>query len=887
MFLRLLPALFAISFFIISCQEDPQKPTIASKPCCDYLFERYTIMLSDTTISDTARQCIQDGVELAKEYPFEMATCVFLEGDEYLMIQDYPNAKEYFEWALDIGLTYPELGDKYLAECYNRLGLIYQETYDLDAAVQAFKKSLTYYYNLNDSLQVMIGYNGLANIYGVVGFQYELAKIYYDSVQMIYKAIEDKSETMQQMYAYSENTRANAFLKESVFYQLLGDQKAVDSLSRKALSIHLPLDQIIEVNNIKGDAAAINSLNIALGYYIREQADSSNIHANRAIAQRDNVQPFIIGHAFTIKGNAYRLLNKSDKSLAANNTSLELLGMDLSNDFDIPSVDIDSIVNPTYLIGGLNYRMKLWQVLYEKTGNIKYLEALLNTANTITNIIEQKRDILLFDNSAASFNAQIPDIHHTISKAAYDLYLATKKQKYLDYSFQMVERGKSYVLKRKLRQKSGTQYSGVLGELYRKEERLRLAAATSENPQKAQSRYESFIEELKNSSDLNARRFYAELFENDILSLKHIQSKVIDEQTAILEFDTRGKDIRCFIISKDTTSLVTISKQNGKLYKLISLYNRTLDPELLGSTSYSKVAHDLYNLLFKDIQRQIPSKVNRLIIVPDIMLYDVVFDNLLTESTNAKAGYQQLPYLLKDYAISYSHSITVDERYSRFASESETTYDFGFFVSNFENAKRDEEQWCNVQQLTVLDEAAKAVKSTLEKKNQKVFYWEPARKTDYLAHASKCKVLHFSTHACLDNLSVSSSRILFTPTSRNDQDDILTVPEIEDTNLTDARLAVLINCNTNQGIKQVGEGTMSIARAFFSAGCPSVIASTRLVRPQAGPIIPLLYEYLLSNVPKDVALQQAKLTYLRTADKKHLHPMFWGNIILLGNSQPL
>ena len=91
-----------------------------------------------------------------------------------------------------------------------------------------------------------------------------------------------------------------------------------------------------------------------------------------------------------------------------------------------------------------------------------------------------------------------------------------------------------------------------------------------------------------------------------------------------------------------------------------------------------------------------------------------------------------------------------------------------------------------------------------------------------------------------------------------------------------AKLAVLSACNTGSGALQAGEGVMSLARGFISAGCPSIIMTLWALEDKSGlEIMTSFYKLFARSKSSDYALWQAKLTYLQNADKLKAHPYFW------------
>jgi len=143
------------------------------------------------------------------------------------------------------------------------------------------------------------------------------------------------------------------------------------------------------------------------------------------------------------------------------------------------------------------------------------------------------------------------------------------------------------------------------------------------------------------------------------------------------------------------------------------------------------------------------------------------------------------------------------------------------------------------------------------------------------------------THGFVSKTKPLSSGLILTKT--NDSDDfILKASDFYSMKLQ-AEMAVLSACHTGDGKIQKGEGIRSLARAFNYAGCPNVTASLwgapDLSTKQI--IIPF-FKSLKAGAPKDLALRNAKLTYLNNCafDKEAL-PCNWGHLVTIGDVAPV
>jgi len=104
---------------------------------------------------------------------------------------------------------------------------------------------------------------------------------------------------------------------------------------------------------------------------------------------------------------------------------------------------------------------------------------------------------------------------------------------------------------------------------------------------------------------------------------------------------------------------------------------------------------------------------------------------------------------------------------------------------------------------------------------------------------------------------------------------------------------VLSACYTGAGKIRNGEGIRSLARAFHYAGSPGVVATLWSANDKINKtIIVEFYENLIEELPKDVALQKAKLFFLNEGIAsgfyyKNMHPSYWSTLVIIGESCPI
>jgi CHAT domain-containing protein len=113
------------------------------------------------------------------------------------------------------------------------------------------------------------------------------------------------------------------------------------------------------------------------------------------------------------------------------------------------------------------------------------------------------------------------------------------------------------------------------------------------------------------------------------------------------------------------------------------------------------------------------------------------------------------------------------------------------------------------------------------------------------------------------------------------EDNFLEDHEIYRLNLA-ADLIVLSTCETGYGKFEQGEGIMSLTHSFMCAGTPSLIVSLWQVNNKFTAIImKSFYDELVKGTPKDAALRQAKLEYIKSTKGITGHSAFWSSFIQL------
>lgn len=143
---------------------------------------------------------------------------------------------------------------------------------------------------------------------------------------------------------------------------------------------------------------------------------------------------------------------------------------------------------------------------------------------------------------------------------------------------------------------------------------------------------------------------------------------------------------------------------------------------------------------------------------------------------------------------------------------------------------------------------------------------------------SRFGVLHFATHAVLDDQNPERSGVLLTPAPAS-EDGLLQIREIVPLDLR-GRVAVLSSCRSASGTVLRGEGVMGIARAFFQAGAHTVVASLWPLRDDDGAA---LFDRFYTHLGEGLSVAEA----LRAAQRDRIEdgaPAYaWAGLVVLGD----
>jgi CHAT domain-containing protein len=450
--------------------------------------------------------------------------------------------------------------------------------------------------------------------------------------------------------------------------------------------------------------------------------------------------------------------------------------------------------------------------------------------------------------------------------------------------------------------------------------RLKSASNQAELPalktrlEKARLEYEAFQNGLYAAHpELKVQRGRAHT-----LTLDEAKNLLPDNKTALLEYVVGEKASYLFVLTKDSGQSSSSSGGKPLVLKVYPLNIKGMELAEMSENFRRRVAErdltikapaqKLYDLLVKSAETQLQG-VDKLIFVPDGPLWELPFQALYRGDRKG--------YLLEDYSISYAPSLSVLREMRRKALElrAERSRPPGSIVrnvpaaapvsNNFEpellalgNPALGRETTARISllreddALAPLPDAEREVNtlgSLYGPARSKVLVRDDATEEKVKGEAGKFLLLHFATHALLDDRNPMYSRIILSQAGDAAREDgLLEAWELMKLDLT-AEMAVLSACQTARGRVGAGEGMIGMSWALFVAGCPTVIVSQWKVDSARTTDLMLEFHRNLlrwkRNAPlmtKAEALREAALKLLHS---QYNHPAYWAGFVLVGNER--
>lgn len=494
------------------------------------------------------------------------------------------------------------------------------------------------------------------------------------------------------------------------------------------------------------------------------------------------------------------------------------------------------------------------------------------------------------------------------------LYEMTGNLLYLEKAFEFAESSKSFALFSEIKDVEAIEFSDIPADVKDNEKRLigRIKAyekalyeeQLSLEPNNSEIEfyetelfhlrddYRNLIQEIEQ----NYEQYFEMKYNPKFVSLEGIRNS-LPHNNALIEYVLTDSMLITFVIDNQGINAFSQNIELGFPSECLEYYT------LINAQNFSKDVHDTYKrfvILGRKFYKilvepclEFTDKKN-LTIVPDGAITYLPFGTLLSANADMEyINYMNLPYLVHEYSIGYSHSATLmfserlkskttDKKVLAFAPKYTpigSTSDTAFFRQVI-----NEDEF-----LLPLRGIISEVQSIKETVPSRVFLNEKATEANFKKYASDYNVLHLAMHTIMKDQDPLYSLLAFTNAEVSDtiEDNKLYAYEIYNMKLN-AQMAVLSSCSSGFGKMHKGEGMMSLARGFMYAGCPSIVMTLWQVADQSSSeLMRSFYKYLKKGKSKQEAMRLAKIKYLETADDITSNPYFWSGFVVVGDSSPI
>lgn len=891
-------AAFYIVFFFHAlhtiAQTDVQRAELLYKEA-NVLFEK---VYEDENVYKEALNKYQKAKQLlesAKVQNETYATTLLKIGSLYEVSEDYSRSIRYYKASIDVWKNLTSNTDG-LLNTFISLGNIFSKTESYDSALYYCNKAESLIPYLSKTTQKQ----RLYNITGVLLYKngdYKQSISYLEKAFIlaqqskvpatelcifqlnIASAANSLGQYSRALQAYKQALKYN-YVPEIVnrkigeTYLKLNKQDSALLYLQKAAIPDNPENRIVVWNHLGNLYTQRGEYARALDYY------NQSIALNRKQLGNKNTK---LATSYVGIGQVYEAQKQFPKALATYQQALHLLHFSFQDAgiYKNPT-DLDNVVSRLDFFKVLRAKAAALQKYYLQTGKNPDLEASLQTYQLAIRLAEQLRLSYDSDEAKLFFNQQVFPVYEEAVTAAFTLFEKANRNSYAELAFVLSEKSKAAVLAETLRGLQIGKQKGVPAGLLKQEKELRrkitkLTVASIETKDSAQMvalkdqirDNEIALSQLVKKLDAN-EKYYQLKYNHQPISVVQLQKRVIDRNTALVEYFFGDKALYAFVITPNglrgfRLSADTIFHQALQLYKN-SLFEHHNSPQ------QPVWSNRLYQTLVAPLQSEIRG-YDKLIIVPDGELSYLPFESLVQDPN-------RLSYLLDAYVIRYAYSGTLLEFAQRKHNELETKEVMAMapFAGKAGSAFRS-------MQISPLP----ASKTEVEQIGGRIFLESAATKEVFLKMASRYGIVHLATHAKADSDDPLNSYITFYP---KDADSVsgyrLYTSELYNLQLDSVKLVVLSACETGGGQLVRGEGVMSLARAFAYAGCPNIAMTLWRAEDQAtAQITTRMYEYLKQGYDKDEALTKSKQDYLQEAPAARRNPYYWANVVLVGDADPV
>jgi len=534
-----------------------------------------------------------------------------------------------------------------------------------------------------------------------------------------------------------------------------------------------------------------------------------------------------------------------------------------SNEFDFLNIPVQGFQNVKkihYLVNLLIAKGDAYRMQYQVKRDAVYLRTALSIYYQADQFLNRIKPLHLDLNSRLFWRSYARRLYENAIAASYEA-------NDLDRAFYFFERSRAVLLTDQLNMQTWLGEKGILKlaqltkDIQTLANEIDTTSPSSENYQRLQDKkyrlsrnLEQFQESIKTENPL----YYQSFLDTSIIRIADVQRAILNEQEALFEIYTGDSAVYIFIITKSQAFLRRLNKPN---------FENTLD-EYLEFLANKEKLNGQFNAfmdksmqLYKMIMGDLKIPPGRIIVSPDAQYFP--FEALVTGINN-----EEPVYFLEKHPVSYTYSAKyLMTNFVNRSHQSARPF-IGYAPGNFSSSM-------SLRALQGGDLSLNRIQTFFP--NSEVFTGKEASRNNFMQQFYKYEIIQLYTHAA-DSSAMHEPVIWFA-------DSALYLSELIGEHKPVTRLIVLSACQTGTGKLNQGEGVFSFNRGFAAFGIPAAITNLWSVDDEATyDIMELFHKFLSDGFPTDIALQKAKLDYLKLKKKNRL-PYYWAAPVLVGKAE--
>jgi CHAT domain-containing protein len=369
---------------------------------------------------------------------------------------------------------------------------------------------------------------------------------------------------------------------------------------------------------------------------------------------------------------------------------------------------------------------------------------------------------------------------------------------------------------------------------------------------------ESLTQYIKSQNPL----YYQSFLDNSDIVIQFVQKNLLKDHQALVELFDGDSANYSLVITPEHTTIRRINK--AAFDSSVSLFmNFISNPDLLNRkfNSFAAISRHLYQLIFQNN----PLPAGRIIFSPGGRYFPI--EALVTSNPSEADN-----YFLNDHPVSYTYSARyLMNDFIKNAGEGSNDF-MGVAPVQYQTASY------SLATLSGSDRSIIQIGSNFNGAHN--LLGSQASKSNFLQQFSRYKIIQLYTHSA-DSSDRGEPLIYFA-------DSALYLSELIPQNSPITQLIVLSACETGLGRDYKGEGIFSFNRGFAALGIPAAITDLWSVDDESTyQLTEYFYKYLSDGMPTDIALQKAKLEFVRNSSTRGQLPYYWAAAILAGKTDTI